>query len=640
MIWRRWDPGIGRMEIMGEDKEYLDDYGEWHRRSFPDTGIMDKGNRRNLRKHRILGNWGQISMVNQILIINKKKSQISKGIDSDFGGSIWIFLFIKEIGIYSSRCDLFGAWRIWYDPVFGNENRLILGIKCGSINFTRYDLYEGIFWRDYLVKGLRYKMSFLLLGCYTTFTVCLFLSYNKPQQRFLILLIMAQSHLLGQAGETKNGEGARKRLKISVAHFDNSALIKTYSKTLIGRCMNPEEQDMNALFTKIPKIWKLEERVTALARWHPKRSQLLPSEIPFWVRLIGVPLEFRTVPAFESIGNAIGKTVAVDLDHTRVQVVIDAFKELCFETTVDFKGGGEEKCSLCVKNTVKSPERKRESREENGGWSDGGKHDERARSYKGVVINGNVAPQNKDRGGQDYYGKGKGKMYEGSEAKEEVRSGDQETRTRPFSGQTSAQRNPIGTREESREEGEFKVSDESSLNPPSQEFQLELARTQAEGTEVVSDPTDEGMGLQIVNGLFEEQEGRVEDDDMEMDALEANLLESGFDLGAEEDFQTLSEEEDEKALAKGDEVPIQEKGLVESDTNKGESKGAGDASSKQGNRKRIFKPTSSTVGSTKMRIANALVKRAASKGVTRYGNNGKPPEAKGTSNPKEPNQKS
>ena len=549
---------------------------------------------------------------------------------------------------------------------------------------------------------------------------------------------MAQSHLLGQAGETKNGEGARKRLKISVAHFDNSALIKTYSKTLIGRCMNPEEQDMNALFTKIPKIWKLEERVTgtnlgfgmfkfdfkseeemeavlkqqpfhfdywmlALARWHPKRSQLFPSEIPFWVRLIGVPLEFRTVLTFESIGNAIGKTVAVDLDHTRVQVVIDAFKELCFETTVDFKGGGEfyeeeevavslryeklfgycplcfslchkeEKCSLYVKNTVKRLERKRESREENGGWSDGGKHDERARSYKGVVINGNVAPQNKDRGGRDYYGKGKGKMYEGSEAKwvkaaersntrgaqhqgkrrgdsegsshrtyrrEEVRSGDQETRTRPSSGQTSAQRNPIGTREESREEGEFKVSDESSLNPPSQEFQLELARTQAEGTEVVSDPTDEGMGLQIVNGLFEEQEGRVEDDDMEMDALEANLLESGFDLGAEEDFQTLSEEEDEKVLAKGDEVPIQEKGLVESDINKGESKGAGDAPSKQGNRKIIFKPTSSTVGSTKMRIANALVKCAASKGVTRYGDNGKPPEAKGTSNPKEPNHKS
>ncbi|CAN7078257.1 unnamed protein product, partial [Brassica oleracea var. botrytis] len=222
-------------EIMGEDKEYLDDYGEWHRRSSPDTGVMDEGNRRNLRKHRILGNWGQISMVNQILIINKTKSQISEGIDSDFGVSIWIFLFIKEIGIYSFPCDLFGAWRIWFGSVFGNENRSILGIKCEGINFIRYDLYEGICWRDYLVKGLRYKRSFVLLGCYINFYT--------------------------------------------------------------------------------------------LARWQPKKSQLFPSEIPFWVRLIGVPLEFRTVPTFESIGNAIGKTVAVDLDRTRVPVVIDAFKE-------------------------------------------------------------------------------------------------------------------------------------------------------------------------------------------------------------------------------------------------------------------------------------------------------------------------
>ncbi|KAF3579766.1 hypothetical protein DY000_02031956 [Brassica cretica] len=80
MIWRRWDPGIGQMDIMGEDEEYLDDYGEWHRRSSPDTGVMDEGNRRNSRKRRILGNWGQISMVNQILIINKTKSQISEAL--------------------------------------------------------------------------------------------------------------------------------------------------------------------------------------------------------------------------------------------------------------------------------------------------------------------------------------------------------------------------------------------------------------------------------------------------------------------------------------------------------------------------------------------------------------------------------
>lgn len=114
----------------------------------------------------------------------------------------------------------------------------------------------------------------------------------------------------------RNGERTRKRLKIIVAHFDNSALIKTYSKILIGRCMNPEEQDMKALLTNLLKIWKLEERIIgsdlglgkfqfdfekeeeidavlrlqhfyfdcwmlSLARWQPKKLQLYPSEITF-----------------------------------------------------------------------------------------------------------------------------------------------------------------------------------------------------------------------------------------------------------------------------------------------------------------------------------------------------------------------
>lgn len=179
---------------------------------------------------------------------------------------------------------------------------------------------------------------------------------------------------MGNSGEMKEGENARKRLKISVPHFDNSALIKTYSKTLIGRCMNPPAQDMKALIQNVPKIWKLEDRVVgkdlgfgkfqfdfeteedieavlqlqpyhfdywmlALARWQPKKSQLFPEEIPFWVRVFGVPMEFRTVPTFESIGGALGRMISVDVELYRVQVVVNAFQELCFETTLDFKGG-------------------------------------------------------------------------------------------------------------------------------------------------------------------------------------------------------------------------------------------------------------------------------------------------------------
>ncbi|KAG2264954.1 hypothetical protein Bca52824_072033 [Brassica carinata] len=147
----------------------------------------------------------------------------------------------------------------------------------------------------------------------------------------------------------------------------------------------------------------------ALARWQPRKSQLFPAEIPFWVRVLGVPMEFRTRPNFESIGDALGRTVSVDLDHSRVQVVVDAFQQLCFETTVEFKGGEfydgeeaaislryeklfgycpicsslchkEEKCPLAKPEVKMSPERKRETREGNGGWHEGGKHDDRARS--------------------------------------------------------------------------------------------------------------------------------------------------------------------------------------------------------------------------------------------------------------------
>lgn len=53
----------------------------------------------------------------------------------------------------------------------------------------------------------------------------------------LVLAVMSQGQLIGKATEMKNGEGTRKWLKISVAHFDNSVLTRSYSKTLIGRCM-------------------------------------------------------------------------------------------------------------------------------------------------------------------------------------------------------------------------------------------------------------------------------------------------------------------------------------------------------------------------------------------------------------------
>ncbi|KAF2607443.1 hypothetical protein F2Q68_00045469 [Brassica cretica] len=54
--------------------------------------------------------------------------------------------------------------------------------------------------------------------------------------------------------------------------------------------------------------------------------------------VLGVPLEFWEAPTFQSIWDAIGETKEIDLDYRRVQVVVDGFKELIFETTLDFTG--------------------------------------------------------------------------------------------------------------------------------------------------------------------------------------------------------------------------------------------------------------------------------------------------------------
>lgn len=78
----------------------------------------------------------------------------------------------------------------------------------------------------------------------------------------------------------------------------------------------------------------------SIVRWEP-RLEACPSDITFWVRVIGVPLHFWAEPAFRSIGMALGEVKVVDLDSGMVQVVVNGFKPLCFETNVEFHSGEE-----------------------------------------------------------------------------------------------------------------------------------------------------------------------------------------------------------------------------------------------------------------------------------------------------------
>lgn len=215
---------------------------------------------------------------------------------------------IEEI-IYG--LDTIGIWYLW-KTWKGKHN---YGFNC-----VIFGLNEGKYGCRESGNSDQYKNHRRSFICCITFLSFLISLYNKDLSFAIVCLIMTQSQLLGSGGDSKEGEGARKRLKISVPHFDNSALVKTYSKSLIGTCMNPPEQDMQALIQNIPKIWKLEDRIVgtdlgfgkfqfdfqteeeieavlklqpyhfdywmlAIARWQPRKSQLFPSEIPFWVRV-------------------------------------------------------------------------------------------------------------------------------------------------------------------------------------------------------------------------------------------------------------------------------------------------------------------------------------------------------------------
>ncbi|KAL0668169.1 hypothetical protein Bca4012_030873 [Brassica carinata] len=366
-------------------------------------------------------------------------------------------------------------------------------------------------------------------------------------------------------------------------------------------------------------------------------------------------MEFRTAPTFESISDALGRTVAVDIEHSRV-LVVEAAISLRYEKLFGYCPlcsslcHKEEKCPLAKKA---SPEKKREARKGNGGWYDGGKHDDQARSYKGVVINGNQNQQHKERDGREYYGKGKDKMMEETDSKW-VKVADRGnngsfTNHRNYRGDGDGSRYRSSRREESRaegqegrapkevaqEEGEIKTDETTKKTLPSHDFQEELAKTQAAGLEVISDPIDAEKGLQMIKSLVAEPPVLEEDKVMDMDECKAIFLEHGIDTDAADDLQDCSEGEFEEMLNEQEDGEAIQVGLEIVNIEEEKETVAGEAVKRQGTRKRLFKP--STTGSTKMRIAYALVsprKRVQGKVGTCHGENSKQQENKGTSNPK------
>lgn len=126
-----------------------------------------------------------------------------------------------------------------------------------KIWFDFYDICTILSWSNVKEIGVVYKRDFVTGAFLIGFTQFKFKVLIHSKGFIVLWFTMTQGQLVRDMGEGRNGEGTRKRLKITVAHFDNSDLIKSCSKILVGRCMNPPAQEMKALLSNLPKIWGL-----------------------------------------------------------------------------------------------------------------------------------------------------------------------------------------------------------------------------------------------------------------------------------------------------------------------------------------------------------------------------------------------
>ena len=167
-------------------------------------------------------------------------------------------------------------------------------------------------------------------------------------------------------------------IRIKAPCVDNSALIRDNELTLIGRTTNPQEQRMWALIPALPRKWHLQGRVSGsdlgngcfqfrfereedlkrvldnrpyhfaywmviLQRWEPIISESFPSQIPFWIRVKGLPLHFWHEDMLCDIGKELGTLMNHELTKTsaRIQVLVDGLKPLVKKSIVEYDSGEE-----------------------------------------------------------------------------------------------------------------------------------------------------------------------------------------------------------------------------------------------------------------------------------------------------------
>ncbi|KAF3552916.1 hypothetical protein F2Q69_00013334 [Brassica cretica] len=165
---------------------------------------------------------------------------------------------------------------------------------------------------------------------------------------------------------------------IKLTDHDTSQNIDEFKLSLIGKILNPKKQSVEKLLQKIPVQWGMEERITAndlgngkfllnfsteeelasvlrqgpfhfnfcmfvLVRWEPIVHDDYPWIVPFWTRLIGVPLHLWTENNLREIGSRLGHVHqdTIELIEGRMLLDIDSRRPLKFARKAESPEGDE-----------------------------------------------------------------------------------------------------------------------------------------------------------------------------------------------------------------------------------------------------------------------------------------------------------
>ncbi|KAF2562159.1 hypothetical protein F2Q70_00017752 [Brassica cretica] len=356
-----------------------------------------------------------------------------------------------------------------------------------------------------------------------------------------------------------------------------------------------------------------------------------------------------------------------------MRVVIDSRNGLCFDSTVDFKGGeyyeGEEvlvtlkyerlfgHCSLCASlchamevcplnpNPVKPSDSKDLV---------AGKHEKRARSYKGVVINGDNSQSEKDKEWRRPPEKGKSKVHAGQEAKWErvpdrgSKRQEEDARSR-YNQAPRREHTPLRrSGEDSREEGEFRRSGNVKEVPsqvvtqPAGAGLEQMTVPVSESAKITTNTTGVENGLDLVDEMladglhtldqFGSNEG-LEWAGEEEEPGDEELHEDGLDalMASMEQPLTITDSEAKETITGDGTIQIEGNGHQSNERGTEEVQ----VETKTGTRKPAGLPN---IGINTKKFGQVLLsprKRAVLKHGNRKGTGTKQPEEKGSLHPKQ-----